>query len=1610
VTHIGSYAFDGCSGFSSLTIPNSVTDIGYRAFRNCSGFTGSLTIPNSVTSIGATAFANCSGFTGSLTIPNSVTSIGESAFANCSGFTGSLTIPNSVTSIGGFAFADCSGFTGSLTIPNSVTSIGYESFRSCSGFTGSLTIPNSVTSIGESAFRSCSGFTGSLTIPNSVTHIGSYAFQGCSGLTSVISSITTPFEISSTTFSNETYSSATLYVPAGTREAYASTDYWSSFSNIKEMEGDDCDLSDIDESSPYYDAASYLCSAGVISGSKVDGKISPETNLKRAHLAKIAFRGLYMATYGEIPVLVPSDFYPAIYSDLDELTEDNEYYYQAAKALMFLDYGDGITPFDRNRLNFDPDNTIKRMHVVKALLEAFDIKPNLSNKTNPYPNDSEVADLINNNPQKFGYIRKAYDLGIISSDNDTFRPNDDCLRGEAFVMLYRIMQKVVAGDIAAPTPDATAYYEPLNTTLITLALGTSSQQGNFNHYEKSSFGIMGKMPLGFSHQYSSYNTTLPEVIYALTATDGGNETYQPLTAGWTHTYHTYINKIGEGLNTRAVVHWGGGNMQVYKYDGSGYKAESAGVYDNLTVNGNEATIVSKMQVTYTFKSYKSNDEATLFYLTKVTDRNGNTLTLDYAEGQNGMKNISSVSDGSRSLTFAYKSGTNLLESVTDPIGRKISFGYTYNTKTAEYLLTSFTDAKGQTTNYTYGDASKLSTSRLLEKVQLPKGNYIENEYDANRRLKNTTSGVNGIPTSSTSLDVATSYKSNDRSTHSDIVTNNGTDNITVSYDYGSNNKISAVTSNIGAWSKATYGDSSNPHLPTNIETNTVTLSDIKYDDRGNATSVTVKSASGSDSYTQTMTYNSSNDMVSNTNPRGFTTKYTYDDNGNMTRVENPDGSTETYEYDSNGLMQSYTNPEGIVVNYSYNTYGNQTQCEIPSIDATQSFAYDDASRLLSYTNELGNSIQYQYDNNDNLILQIDPDGSYLRYSFDANDNMTQILNAAGGATVMNYDNATDLLLSIAFGSSTKSFEYNENGSVKAFVKADGTRLERTYNSDGSLASDGINTYTFDDKQRLSKLQDSNSSLTYEYDDFNRVASISYDGDTSNKISYSYDKNSNLTSITYHNGKSVAYEYDSMDRLISVTDWNNQTIKYTYYKDGRIKTIDYPNGMYVGYAYDAAGRLTKRNTSLLDGTVIASAEYTLDKKGNIISADLKAPYDDVVMQSDDVAYTYDDYNHILKAGDVSFSFDDNGNTMQRGDEFYKWDKSDRLIYADDVAYEYDPLGNIRAYGDTKYVVDVINSNVIADTKTSSYYIYGKGLLSRIQEDGTTCYYVTDLQGNVLAIVNEAGEITHKYQYDEFGNVLQSEETDFNPFRFAGKYGMMYNTDTHYYMRARHYDPTIGRFLSEDPVWSANLYPYVNNNPIMNVDVTGRSLEILPDVAEISKATVRGVKYIYNTVAPNLAELAKQDEMVRKSADKLLVKGLEKIENISNGTSQSAAQAITQTATSSRSTLWGGVKKVTGKVSNIMANLPIDTAIGLYQFGREFEDQPCVALGHVFEGLTADAAKMMVYKLTGGNPHLANLAATGVHVGVDLVGWASDASGFSDWLRDKAAKTCLFMGWY
>lgn len=174
VTSIGYAAFYGCISLTSVTIPNSVTNIGAFAFSNTSIHNNESNWENNVLYISNCLIEAKYFISGAYKIKENTRLIADHAFYMISKLT-SITLPNSVTSIGNNAFYKCSSLT-SITIPESVTSIGSGAFYNCSSFT-SITIPESVTSIGSEAFKDCSSLS-LVTILGCITNIGSDIFSG----------------------------------------------------------------------------------------------------------------------------------------------------------------------------------------------------------------------------------------------------------------------------------------------------------------------------------------------------------------------------------------------------------------------------------------------------------------------------------------------------------------------------------------------------------------------------------------------------------------------------------------------------------------------------------------------------------------------------------------------------------------------------------------------------------------------------------------------------------------------------------------------------------------------------------------------------------------------------------------------------------------------------------------------------------------------------------------------------------------------------------------------------------------------------------------------------------------------------------------------------------------------------------------------------------------------------------------------------------------------------------------------------------------------------------------------------------------------------------------
>ncbi|MBQ0075635.1 MAG: leucine-rich repeat protein [Bacteroidales bacterium] len=223
--------YDESTHAGTITVNGELVKIAYQAFEGCTGLT-SITLPEGVTSIDWNAFYECTGLT-SITLPESVTSITDQAFSGCTALT-SITIPEGVTSIRGSVFMGCTGLT-SITLPEGVTSIGVYAFFRCTALT-SITLPESVTSIDTYGFYKCP--LSSVTIPANVTYLGTSAFGENSSLTDVYVAWTTtlPTLQDNDIFSGSSIGTATLHVPAGSKALYQDADVWKNFGSIYDVQ------------------------------------------------------------------------------------------------------------------------------------------------------------------------------------------------------------------------------------------------------------------------------------------------------------------------------------------------------------------------------------------------------------------------------------------------------------------------------------------------------------------------------------------------------------------------------------------------------------------------------------------------------------------------------------------------------------------------------------------------------------------------------------------------------------------------------------------------------------------------------------------------------------------------------------------------------------------------------------------------------------------------------------------------------------------------------------------------------------------------------------------------------------------------------------------------------------------------------------------------------------------------------------------------------------------------------------------------------------------------------------------------------------------------------
>lgn len=806
------------------------------------------------------------------------------------------------------------------------------------------------------------------------------------------------------------------------------------------------------------------------------------------------------------------------------------------------------------------------------------------------------------------------------------------------------------------------------------------------------------------------------------------------------------------------------------------------------------------------------------------DELGN-LSARYSYDAKGNRTSAMDANGHGS-TFAYDAQGNMI-SVTDADGKVTAMSYD-----AKSYLTELTDALGKTSSFAYD-----SQGRLIRAVD-PLGKAAELSYNSVGQLLAVT----------TSLGRITKYEYSN-GLPSKVIRPEGN---SVEMRYDAAGRLTAVIDSEGNTTTFKHDLScSGPCRSGSITDslgNTVTMTS---DSRGNLLSL--RDAKGNESRFE---HDANGNLVREINALGQVTQYEYDGEGRLVRLIDAQGNASTLAYDAKGRMVSLTDPLGNTRTLAYDKTRNLTAVQDAYGRVVQALSYDSRDNLIGITDALGNSSGVAYDELSRLVQSTDPLGRVNRMNHDVLDRLVSTTNPLGGTaaqsfdedgrlmditdpkgnrTAFSYDGNSRRISETSAAGSTVKYTYNARDLLAGLTNGRGQERHLSYDALGRLTTmsdpDGTVSFTYDSNSNVLTVTDADGTISREYDALDRITK--YTDSRGNVIQYGYDTVGNLSSLTYPDGKKVLYGYDKADQLVSVTDWNNRRTSYAYDKEGRLILTTRPNGSTVTRTYNDAGQLLQEKDAKAGGEVIVQYEYIYDKVGNIVE-EKATPTPEAVAVSP-AKMTYGPANQLASYNGLPVQHDADGN-MVKGP-----------LNGKSAAFAFDSRNRLRQVGSTVYTYNAENQRIaVAENGTATGYIVNPNaslsqVLVREDQDGTRTYYVYgigligqekngayrsfhyDFRGSTVAMTDEAGKITHRYAYSAYGKVEVVQEESFNPFRYVGQYGVMYEGNGLYYMRARYYQPELRRFLGEDPIWNKNLFAYVENNPLVGIDPRGLSVD-------------------------------------------------------------------------------------------------------------------------------------------------------------------------------------------
>ena len=417
-----------------------------------------------------------------------------------------------------------------------------------------------------------------------------------------------------------------------------------------------------------------------------------------------------------------------------------------------------------------------------------------------------------------------------------------------------------------------------------------------------------------------------------------------------------------------------------------------------------------------------------------------------------------------------------------------------------------------------------------------------------------------------------------------------------------------------------------------------------------------------------------------------------------------------------------------------------------------------------------------------------------------------------------------------------TYYYDSIGRVTRMVYPDGGNLKPVYDKDNRLIAVHTNlggtqrttgyTYLLDGRLSQTALP-TGKTVTYSYDPLARLSGSGIDGVLSS--SYTYEspgegKTTPLVSSVTTNGKETEYTYDAFGNILTITE--DGVLQHSYTYDARNQLVGETSGTdsYV-YSYDAGGNLV-----------------SVQKNGEVIKS-----------------YTYGDasWKDLLTAfNGQSITYDAIGNPLSYRGMTLSWAGGRRLA---SVSKE----GLSASY---VYNTDGIRTQKTVNGVTTNYYLDGNSILRQVTGNdvleffydangvlgfyynNTPHYYLKNLQGDIVGILDANGTQVVSYTYDAWGAPLSVTGTaadtigQINPFRYRSYY---YDNETGlYYLNSRYYDPETYRFINADNAISGtgesiqgyNLFAYCFNNPINADDANGNWPNWIKTAAKVAASIV------------------------------------------------------------------------------------------------------------------------------------------------------------------------------